>query len=69
VVGAAGVWNHQEFAELVSYKLSSLPLIEGEVSVSKRDKTIYVGGEARLLNSSNTLDLALSFQTGSWSSG
>jgi len=36
-------------------------LIEGEVAVSKRDKSIYVGGESRLLNTSNTLDMAIAF--------
>lgn len=69
VIAAAGVWNHQEFAELVNYKLDSLNLIEGEVPVSKREKSVYLGGETRMLNTSSSTDIALAFQSGSWESG
>lgn len=44
-------------------------MIEGDVSVSKREKSVYVGGESRVINTSNTLDMAIAFQTGSWTSG
>lgn len=66
-VCAAGVESHQEFVDLVSSKLASIPSIEG-AKTSVREKAEYQGGEVRNLTEDSTLTTALLFQSVPWTS-
>lgn len=60
IVCSAGVDNHNEFVDLVNFKLGSLPK---STSSSNRTKTEYLGGEVRNLTDSNDLHLSLVFNS------
>lgn len=64
-ISASNVESHQEFVDLVSQKLGSLPSAAGQ-SVVARENAEYLGGEVRNLNDSGVLNLAFGFQGVNW---
>jgi len=66
-VCAGGIENHQEFVDLVQSTLGFIPPVEG--NAKPRDKSEYIGGEARIPTESNEVNLALVFQSVPWKHG
>jgi len=63
-VCGAGIENHQEFVDICEQTLGFIPKVEG--SVKAREKTEYIGGEARVPTDDNEIKLALAFQSVPW---
>jgi len=62
-VCAAGVENHHEFVDLCEAKLSFIP---AQSDAKQRERSEYVGGEARLQSTANDTTLALAFESVPW---
>ena len=63
-VCAAGIENHQEFVDLAEHKLGFIPAADG--NVKQREKTAYLGGEARTTTQGNDLSIGLAFESVNW---
>ncbi len=67
IICGAGIRNHNELVELVQYKLDNLGLLSVQNKETKiREKSVYMGGEQRMLVNNNTANMVLAFQTGGW---
>ena len=58
VVCAAGVENHQEFADLAEKVFG---FIKSNPKLEQRHKSKYFGGEVKELNDSSSVTIALAF--------
>lgn len=64
IVLGAGVYDHNEFLELVQNKFGGIPPVEGKVV--ERTPAKYLGGEVRSLSESSQVHLGLVFPSVSW---
>lgn len=64
-VAGAGVEDHHEFEDLVERKLSFMPSLDAQNN-GDRTPSEYLGGDNRVGNESNTVDMSLIFQGANW---